>query len=161
MNFDHKILSLSSLKDIRKDKMKRIVLAGGCFDILHYGHVVFLQKARAAGEGLVLLLESDEFIKQVKKKKPVHTQRQRAELLAALGYVDYVVLLPLLKDPTVDYAKITEEIHPAIIAYTEGDAKELQKKNLAQTVHAQTLSIPNLKSFSSSQLVTYASIFRD
>ena len=161
MNFDHKIVSLSSLRNIKIDKTKKIVLAGGCFDILHYGHVTFLQKARSAGDMLVLLLESDEFITQVKKKQPVHTQQQRAEILAALQYVDYVVLLPLLNNPDKDYENIVKEIGPSIIAFTSSDSQELQKKKFAQEVRAETLIIPYLSSFSSSSLITYAPIFRD
>lgn len=161
MNFDHKILSLSSLKDIKINKAKKIVLAGGCFDILHYGHVVFMQKARAAGDILILLLESDKFITQIKKKKPVHTQQQRAQILAALGYVDYVVLLPFLKNPDREYEDIVKEIHPSVIAFTSPDSKESQKKKFAQAVHAEILSIPHLTLFSSSRLITYAPIFRD
>jgi len=161
MNFDHKIVSLSSLRNIKIDKTKKIVLAGGCFDILHYGHVTFLQKARSAGDMLVLLLESDEFITQVKKKQPVHTQQQRAEILAALQYVDYVVLLPLLNNPDKDYENIVKEIGPSIIAFTSSDSKESQKKKFAQEVRAETLIIPYLSSFSSSSLITYAPIFRD
>ena len=161
MNFDHKILSLSSLKNSALDKTKKIVLAGGCFDILHYGHVQFMQKARSAGDILVLLLESDEFISQVKKKIPVHTQQQRAEILAALGYVDYVILLPLLKNPDTDYERIVKEIHPSLIALTEGDSRESQKKVFAEMINATLLLIPYLSSFSSSQLITYAPIFRD
>ena len=161
MNFDHKIVSLSSLRNIKIDKTKKIVLAGGCFDILHYGHVTFLQKARSAGDMLVLLLESDEFITQVKKKQPVHTQQQRAEILAALQYVDYVVLLPLLNNPDKDYENIVKEISPSIIAFTSSDSKESQKKKFAQEVRAETLIIPYLSSFSSSSLITYAPIFRD
>jgi len=161
MNFDHKIFPLESLKDIKIDKTKKIVLAGGCFDILHYGHVHFIRKARSAGDILILLLESDEFITQIKKKKAVHTQRQRAEILAALGYVDYVVSLPLLKNPDIDYERIVKEIRPSIIALTSPDSKESQKRKLAQEVHAETLIIPYLSSFSSSQLITYAPIFRN
>ena len=161
MNFTHKIVSLSARANTKMDKTKKIVLAGGCFDILHYGHVTFMQKAREAGDMLVLLLESDDFIRQVKKKQPVHTQQQRAEILAALGYVDYVILLPLLKNPDGDYEKIVKEIGPSVIAFTSGDQQEKQKKKFAQEVNAEVLIIPNLSSFSSSQLITYASIFRD
>lgn len=161
MNFDHKILPLTSLSCLQKEKGNKIVLAGGCFDILHYGHLVFLQKARLAGDILVLLLESDEFIEQVKKKKPVHTQQQRAELLAALGYVDYVVLLPVLDCPDKEYREITERIAPAVIAYTEHDPHEKQKKRMAEIINAQTVVVPHLSSFSSSKLITYAPIFRD
>jgi cytidyltransferase-like protein len=161
MNFDHKILPLASLEILKKEKLKKIVLAGGCFDILHYGHIAFMQKARAAGDILMLLLESDEFIEKNKKKKPVHTQQQRAELLAALGYVDYVVLLPLLECPDKEYRKITAQIKPAVIAYTENDPHEKQKKKMAEAIKAQTVVVPHLSSFSSSKLIAYAPIFRD
>ena len=161
MNFDHKIVSLASLRKNKIDASKKIVLAGGCFDILHYGHVTFLQKARNAGDVLILLLESDEFIMREKKKQPVHTHQQRAEIIAALHYVDYVVLLPLLKNPTIDYENIVKEIRPSIIALTEGDTKKSKKKSFADLVQAQLLVVPYLSSFSSSQLITYAPIFRD
>lgn len=149
------------MKETQFTTKEKTVLAGGCFDILHYGHLYFIQKARLAGDALILLLESDEFIRNIKKKVPVHTQQQRAELLAALGYVDYVVLLPLLKRPDEEYERIVRQINPSIIAYTTGDIQEDHKKKFAQKVHADILLIPYLESFSSSQLITYAPIFRD
>jgi len=156
MDFHQKIVPLSRMKETLFDKKKKTVLAGGCFDILHYGHLYFIQKARLAGDALILLL-----IQTIKKKKPVHTQQQRAELLAALGYVDYVVLLPLLKKPDEEYERIVRQINPSIIAYTIGDIQEDHKKKFAQKVHADILLIPYLESFSSSSLITYAPIFRD
>ena len=161
MNFDHKIVLLSSLEEYKVDGSRKLVLAGGCFDLLHYGHIMFIKKAREAGDVLMLLLESDEFIKLRKKKKPVHTQRQRAEILASLGYVDHIVLLPLLKNPDVEYGEIIKKVVPSIIAYTIPDSKETQKKKFAGEVHAKTLAVPYLTSFSSSSLITYAPIFRD
>ena len=161
MDFHQKIVPLSRVEEMKFDKKKKTVLAGGCFDILHYGHLYFIQKARSSGDLLILLLESDAFIQNIKKKKPVHTQQQRAELLAALGYVDYVVLLPLLRKPDEEYEKIVRQINPSIIAYTTGDIQEDHKKKFAQKVHADILLIPYLESFSSSQLITYAPVFRD
>lgn len=161
MNFEHKIVPLSALDSLPKTNAKKVVLVGGCFDIFHYGHHVFLQKARLAGDRLIVLLESDEYILSVKKKRPVHTQRQRAEILAALEYVDLVVLLPHFKDPNEDYRVIVEQLKPQIIAFTSGDRQERRKKEFAQKVHATTYEVPYLSSFSSSQLITYAPIFRD
>lgn len=161
MNFDHKIIPLSSVNTLSQRNAQKTVLVGGCFDILHYGHLSFLQKARLAGDFLIVLLESDEFIKTVKKKKPVHTQKQRAEILASIGYTDSIVLLPILKSPDTDYMAIVKQIHPQIIAYTEGDKQEQRKKELAKLVSGTTYEIPYLSSFSSSQLITYAHFLRD
>jgi cytidyltransferase-like protein len=161
MDFSKKIIPLSRMKETQFGTKEKTVLAGGCFDILHYGHLYFIQKARLAGDSLILLLESDEFIRNIKKKVPVHTQQQRAELLAALGYVTYVILLPPLDSPDVEYENIVKQIHPSIIAYTKGDSQEDHKKKYAEKVHADILLIPYLESFSSSQLITYAPIFRD
>jgi len=162
MNFDHKITPLSALHTtIVQINSKKKVLVGGCFDILHHGHVIFLQKARSEGDALIVLLESDEFIKSIKKKEPVHTQQQRAEILAALGYVDTIILLPYFSAPDEDYKGIIEEIKPEVIAYTTGDKQARRKKEFAAMVHGTTVEIPYLSSFSSSKLITYAPIFRD
>ena len=75
---------------------KKTVLVGGCFDILHYGHVRFLSQAKAKGEVLMVALESDEFIRRIKKKKPIHTQEQRAEILAHLDLVDMIIFIALI-----------------------------------------------------------------
>lgn len=100
--------------------MKKIVLVGGCFDILHPGHVVFLEKAKKAGDKLVVLLESDEKVKKLKGvKRPVHNQKERAKVLLALKSVDKVVNLPNTSDEK-DYLKILLKIKPDIIALTKG-----------------------------------------
>src|SRR5437868_2303682 len=76
---------------------KQIVVAGGCFDILHIGHFTFLEKAKSAGNALFVLLESDETIKKSKgPNRPINTQQNRAKLLAGLSAVDFVILLPPL-----------------------------------------------------------------
>ena len=66
-----KIATINSIKE-------PIVLVGGCFDILHFGHLMFLKNAKEEGKVLVVLLESDEFIKKFKHREPVHKQNERA-----------------------------------------------------------------------------------
>src|SRR5437016_5967120 len=78
------------------DYTKRIVLVGGCFDILHFGHIQFLKQAKQAGDVLVVALESDERILQDKNRAPTHTQHERAANLLALRSVDMVLMLPRL-----------------------------------------------------------------
>jgi rfaE bifunctional protein nucleotidyltransferase chain/domain len=91
-----KIISLPGLKrkiNHLKKCGKRIVFTNGCFDILHYGHVKYLQDARAKGDYLVVAVNSDSSIKKIKaKNRPVITQGDRLKTLAALACVDFVVL---------------------------------------------------------------------
>lgn len=72
---------------------KRIVFTNGCFDILHLGHIRYLWKAKGLGDVLVVGLNSDESVKRIKgASRPVQDERSRAEVLAALGFVDMVVI---------------------------------------------------------------------
>ena len=110
---------------------------------------------------LMVLVETDSFIESKKKKRPVHTQRQRAELLASLLPVDSVIMLPVMQDADRDYSHIVHTIRPAVIAMTKGDRQQSRKELMAHEVGAKTHIIEHLSSFSSSQLITYASIFRN
>ena len=72
---------------------KRVVLTNGCFDLLHFGHVTYLQQARQQGDCLVVGINSDRSVRDIKgPTRPVIDQTQRAAMLAALTCVDYVVV---------------------------------------------------------------------
>ena len=72
---------------------RRVVFTNGCFDLLHAGHVKYLQKARNLGDLLVLGLNSDASVRRLKgTKRPLIDQDERAHLLAALDCIDYVVI---------------------------------------------------------------------
>lgn len=91
-----KVKNLSELSRITaglKAKGKRIVFTNGCFDILHYGHVKYLQDAKAKGDILIVGINRDCSIKKIKgPKRPIVNERDRANIIAALESVDYVVL---------------------------------------------------------------------
>jgi rfaE bifunctional protein nucleotidyltransferase chain/domain len=91
-----KILSWAKLKketDRLKDKGKRIVFTNGCFDILHVGHVRYLNEARRLGDVLILALNSDSSVRAIKgEQRPVVPESERAEVIAGLACVDYVTL---------------------------------------------------------------------
>ena len=91
-----KILTRSQAKEIirkEREKGKKIVFTNGCFDILHAGHVDYLQKARKQGDFLVLGLNDDKSISSIKgPERPINEELQRARVLAALGCVDGIVL---------------------------------------------------------------------
>nr|MBW4055453.1 D-glycero-beta-D-manno-heptose 1-phosphate adenylyltransferase [Pseudomonadota bacterium] len=84
---------LVSLITAEKNRGKRIVFTNGCFDLLHAGHVKYLQKARSLGDLLILGLNSDTSVRRLKgPKRPLIDQDERAHLLAALDCVDYVII---------------------------------------------------------------------
>lgn len=97
MTIQQKIHNCSSsaketLKAWRKTN-KKIVFTNGCFDILHQGHVVYLAKAAALGDKLIVGLNTDASVKRLKgADRPLNGEQERALLLAALGFVDMVIL---------------------------------------------------------------------
>ena len=83
---------LPALEKLRRSG-KKVVFTNGCFDLLHAGHVRYLRQARAAGDLLVVGLNSDRSVKGLKGEgRPLVPEAERAELLAALEMVDYVVI---------------------------------------------------------------------
>lgn len=137
-----KIITVDQIESLSKNlkkQRKTIVLAGGCFDILHPGHVVFLKKAKAAGDSLVVFLESDEKVCQLKGVgRPVHPQSGRAQVLSSLSAVDYVVLLPFLRSDA-EYDELVIRLKPDIIAATR------KEENISHFLRAAKLSGAKLK----------------
>lgn len=91
-----KIKNLSTLKKIISSHRKhgqRVVFTNGCFDLLHYGHVKYLEGAKAKGDILVVAINSDASVKKIKgSNRPIVNEKDRLSLIAALESVDYVVL---------------------------------------------------------------------
>ena len=107
--------------------------------MIHIGHVRFLEAARQKGDELVVALESDEFIRHRKHREPFHTQSERAEILGALESVDVVIMLPLLSS-SKEYAQLVEKVKPSIIAISENDPQEENKRKQAKE-HGATVEI--------------------
>jgi FAD synthetase len=124
-----------------RNQGKRIVLAGGCFDILHAGHVKFLEQARIQGDVLFVLLESDESIHKRKGKlRPINSSVDRAIVLSSLENVDYVVHLPFYKD-NESYDKLVCRIKPDIIATTKGDPERNHKERQSGLINARVVDV--------------------
>jgi len=141
-----KIVSIEEALTISKnlrEQNKHLVLAGGCFDILHVGHVLFLEKAKKNGDVLFILLESDEYIRNAKGDgRPVNTQQNRAIVLSALISVDFVVRLSSVMDNAA-YDALVLQIKPAIIATTAGDPYRHHKDRQANLIDAKVLEVTN------------------
>ena len=112
-----KIVELEELSD-RCEKLrsagKKIVATNGCFDLLHVGHVRYLQAARALGDLLVVGLNGDGSVHELKGAgRPITTQSDRAEILAALACVDLVTIFPEIRA-----TKFLAAVRPAV--YVKG-----------------------------------------
>ena len=135
--------SILNIKDIGnlikglKKKRQKIVLAGGCFDLLHPGHIIFLDKAKETGDILIVFLESDEKVSLLKgSNRPIYKQAERALMLFALRSVDYVIKLPFIKNDA-KYDEIISQIKPDIIATTKENINNNYFKRSAKLVGAK------------------------
>lgn len=136
--------------------MKTKVLVGGCFDVLHPGHIIFLEKAKKAGDRLIVLLESDQKVRQLKgKNRPIHTQKERAKILQAIRFVDQVICLPFLADDS-EYLKIVKKIKPNIIAATKDYEDVTAHKKTAKLVNANFKYVTGVAgNYSSSKIINW------
>ncbi|RYD78442.1 MAG: ADP-heptose synthase, partial [Verrucomicrobiaceae bacterium] len=84
---------LSRIRDASEQEGRKMVFTNGCFDLLHVGHVRYLQAARALGDALIVALNGDESVRALKgPTRPINAESDRAEVLAALECVDYVTI---------------------------------------------------------------------
>src|SRR5690242_4025194 len=98
MNFREKILpaeKLSRWRERLRAQKKKLVVTNGCFDLLHAGHVTYLQEARNLGDALLVGVTSDANVRQLKGAgRPLNSEQDRAAALAALQAVDAVFIFP-------------------------------------------------------------------
>lgn len=136
-----KIIGIEEVqKEIQKSNDK-IILTGGCFDVIHPGHIQFLSAAKQLGGTLLVLLESDQTVSKLKgPNKPIHSQEQRAFVLSNLIPVDIVIPLPPLQTDKA-YETVVTAISPTIIAITKGDTYIDVKRSHAEKVGATVVEV--------------------
>ena len=116
-----KLRSLAELRKVvesQKRRGRRVVLANGCFDLFHVGHVRYLRESAGQGDVLVVALNSDSSVRALKGAgRPLLPQRERAEVLAAFEFVDYVVIF---REPNVEKVLLTlkPDVHSKGSDYT-------------------------------------------
>jgi len=148
-----KIKSLASLKKAvtgARKRGRRVVFTNGCFDILHLGHVRYLDKARRLGDLLVVALNTDASVRRLKGKgRPLNSERDRAEVLASLQCVDYVTLF---KEQTP--LRVIKTLRPNVLV-KGGDykIKEIVGHELVLKDGGRVVSIPLVKGRSTTTLI--------
>jgi len=131
---------------------KKLVATNGCFDLLHLGHVRYLQAARKLGDALAVGLNGDRSARELKGNgRPINNESDRAEILAALSCVDFVTVFPEMR-PT----KFIRAAQPAIYAkggdYTS-ESLNPEERAALQEVGAEIRIIPFEKGYSTSFLL--------
>ncbi|MBI3576988.1 adenylyltransferase/cytidyltransferase family protein [Candidatus Gottesmanbacteria bacterium] len=128
------------------------VLVGGCFDLLHFGHIEFLRQSKALGDWLVVALESDENVRKMKgESRPIHSQAQRKAMLEAISTVDEVIALPPMYADK-DYDKLVKDVRPSVLALTEGDPMLAKEERQAESIGARLVIVPKTITPSTSAL---------
>lgn len=141
---------LSTIIANEKAAGKTIVFTNGCFDILHAGHVRYLNGARALGDCLIVGLNSDESVRSLKgPSRPVNGQDDRAEVLEGLRAVDYVVVF---HEKTAE--TIVNEVKPDIYA-KGGDysIQDLPESKVVEAYGGRIILIPEVEGRSSSNII--------
>ena len=148
-----KILSIDVLR-VEREKLRRqnkqVVFTNGCFDLLHPGHVRYLQQARALGDSLIVALNSDSSVRELKgPKRPILDENERAEVMAALGCVDYVTIFD---DPTP--RQIISVLLPDIIV-KGGDwsVDRIVGREEVEAAGGRVISLPFVEGYSTSDII--------
>jgi rfaE bifunctional protein nucleotidyltransferase chain/domain len=128
----------------------RIVLANGCFDILHVGHIRYLEGARALGDVLVVAINADEQVRRLKGAgRPFVSERERAEIIAALRPVDFVTIFP---EPTVEtlLRAIRPDIHAKGTDYT---TETVPERDVVRSYGGRVMIVGDPKDHSSTEMI--------
>ena len=151
-----KLKSASELAQIRADLQangRRLVFTNGCFDLLHAGHVRYLQQARQLGDALLVALNGDDSVRALKgPTRPVNGELDRAEVLCALGCVDYVTIFP-----EVRVTNILRAVQPHIYAkggdYTP-ESLNPEERDAIDEIHAEIKILGLVPGRSTTALIT-------
>ena len=133
-----------------RSKGKRIVFTNGCFDILHVGHVDYLSRAKRLGDVLVVGLNSDSSVKKIKgNDRPINKERDRAKVLCALSFVDYVTSFSELTPE-----KLIVKLKPDILV-KGGDWKieDIVGSSFVKSYGGKVKRIPFVRGYSTTALI--------
>jgi D-beta-D-heptose 7-phosphate kinase/D-beta-D-heptose 1-phosphate adenosyltransferase len=124
---------------------KKVVFTNGCFDLIHIGHVRCLQKAKEYGDVLIVGLNSDRSVADIKPGRPVMPEDQRAEILASLEAVDYVAIF----DEETPY-ELIKLLQPDVLVKGGDWEKE---EVVGSDIVKETIIIPYIKGISTTEII--------
>jgi len=129
---------------------KRLVFTNGVFDLLHVGHVRYLAQARALGEALVVAINSDRTVRELKgPARPVFDQAERAEILAALRVVDYVVVF----DDVSPRSLIAELLPDVLVKGGDYNLDQIHGREEVEAAGGNVISLPFVEGASTTTLI--------
>jgi rfaE bifunctional protein nucleotidyltransferase chain/domain len=148
-----KIKSIKELEKIAgelKKQGKKIVTTNGVFDILHIGHIRYLQEAKKLGSILIVAVNSDSSVRKIKgPKRPLNSENDRAEALAALECIDYVTIFS--DDNPV---KFLEKIRPNIhVKGGDYNISQIIEKDTVEKNNGRIVLIPMVKGYSTTDMI--------
>jgi D-beta-D-heptose 7-phosphate kinase/D-beta-D-heptose 1-phosphate adenosyltransferase len=148
-----KLKSIDELAEIAAQARKNgktVVFTNGCFDLLHRGHVHVLRQAKAAGDLLIVALNSDRSVKAIKgSSRPILPESDRIELISAMEMVDYVIIFD---EP--DPYRVIAAIKPNVLA-KGGDwsTEKIVGADIVEQAGGRVIVIPYLRGFSTSEII--------
>jgi rfaE bifunctional protein nucleotidyltransferase chain/domain len=148
-----KIKSLNEVVQERirlRDLGKKIVFTNGCFDILHVGHVRYLNQARSLGDALVVGVNSDHSVRKIKgESRPIVPESERAEVLAALSCVDLVFIFD---DPTPK--RVIDAIVPDVLVKgADWDISDIVGRDTVEGAGGVVLNVPLVEGSSTTEII--------
>lgn len=152
-NISSKIKSLDNIKEIsRRIRFlgKKVVLAHGCFDILHLGHIYLFQKASKLGDILIVGVDADSIVRQFKgDSRPINNQGARLQFLAAIKFIDYVFLIDNNgKNISQDFLiNLYKSIAPHILVSASVKETEIKRKSKLERCKLLNIKYKDLSEF--------------
>ena len=141
---------LKTIVDRMKEAGKRIVFTNGCFDLLHIGHTRYLEEAKKLGDILVVAVNSDLSVKTIKgDQRPIVPEQERAEVLAALKHVDFVVVF---SEP--DPYNLISLLRPHVLVKGgDWNKNHIIGKDIVESDEGQVVTISEIKGASTSDII--------
>lgn len=148
-----KLLHLEPLKRERerlRREGKRVVLTNGCFDLLHLGHVRYLAEARLLGDALIVALNSDRSVRLLKGEgRPILKEGERAEVIAALESVDFVVVF----DEDTPQDLITRLLPDVLVKGGDWSVDQIVGREEVEAAGGKVVTLPYVEGSSTSEVI--------